>query len=137
MESGDLHNLHCWASDLSQLTSKVIKMTERSPEESSTTVLEVKEPRKRGGWQLIVSDKAWLRLKRSLKAITKKTSPMSFDERMVKIKETQRGWLNYFRGANISTKLKELDGWVRNRLRYCIWHDYERAIPQGKCPADI
>jgi len=66
-----------------------------------------------------------------------KTSPLSFDEQIGKIKETQRGWLNYFRGANILTKLRDLDGWVRNRLRYCIWHDYERAIPQGKCPVDI
>jgi hypothetical protein len=85
-------------------------MTERSPKESSTRVLEVKEPRKRVGGQLIVSDKAWLRLKRSLKAITRKTSPLSFDERIGKIKEIQRGWLNYFRGANIFTKLRDLDG---------------------------
>jgi hypothetical protein len=24
-------------------------------------------------------------------------------------------------------KLNDLDGWVRNRLRYCIWHDWNRA----------
>ncbi|MDP1623637.1 MAG: group II intron maturase-specific domain-containing protein [Bacteroidales bacterium] len=35
--------------------------------------------------------------------------------------EVQRGWLNYFRMASIQGKLKGLDGWVRNRLRYCIW----------------
>jgi RNA-directed DNA polymerase len=81
----------------------------------------------KGKYQLIVSDKAWLRLKRSLKAITRKTSPLSFDERIGKIKEIQRGWLNYFRGANIFTKLRELDGWVRNRLRYCIWHDWKKS----------
>ncbi|MBV5314105.1 MAG: hypothetical protein JZU47_12460 [Prolixibacteraceae bacterium] len=23
--------------------------------------------------------------------------------------------------ASIHDKLKELDGWLRNRLRYCIW----------------
>ena len=107
-------------------------MTERSPKESSTTVLEVKEPRKREGRQLIVSDKAWQRLKRSLKAITRKTSPLSFDERIGKIKETQRGWLNYFRGANIFTKLRDLDGWVRNRLRYCIWHDWKKSERKRK-----
>lgn len=121
MESENQCNLHYWGSDLSQPTSKETKIPERSPRESSTTVLEGKEPQKRVGWQLIVSDKAWLRLKRSLKAITRKTSPLSFDERIGKIKEIQRGWLNYFRGANIFTKLRDLDGWVRNRLRYCIW----------------
>jgi hypothetical protein len=34
-----------------------------------------------------------------------------------------QGWLNYFRGTNIMGKLRDLDGWLRNRLLYCIWHD--------------
>ncbi|MEQ9306348.1 MAG: hypothetical protein RJQ14_20725 [Marinoscillum sp.] len=25
--------------------------------------------------------------------------------------------------ASIQAKLKEIDSWIRNRLRYCIWHD--------------
>ena len=86
----------------------------------------------RGKYQLIVSDKAWERLKRSLKAITRKTFPLSFDERIGKINEIQRGWLNYFRGANIFTKLRDLDGWVRNRLRYCIWHDWKKPERKRK-----
>lgn len=107
-------------------------MTERSPKEASTEVLEVKEPRKRVGGQLIVSEKAWLRLKRSLKAVTRKTSPLSFDARIGKIREIQCGWLNYFRGASILTKLRDLDGWVRNRLRYCIWHDWKKPDRKRK-----
>jgi hypothetical protein len=86
----------------------------------------------KGKYQLIVCDKAWLRLKRSLKAITRKTSSLSFDERIGRIKEIQRGWLNYFRGANIFTKLRDLDGWVRNRLRYCIWHDWKKSERKRK-----
>ena len=76
----------------------------------------------RGKYQLVVSEKAWKRLKTSVKAITCKTKPMPFNERIARIKEAQRGWLNYFRGTSIYAKLKELDGWLRNRLRYCIWH---------------
>ena len=44
----------------------------------------------RGKYQLVVSEKAWKRLKQNLKAITRKTTPMSFDERIQKIKETSR-----------------------------------------------
>jgi RNA-directed DNA polymerase len=33
----------------------------------------------------------------------------------------QRGWLNYFRLANIGSKLQRIDSWLRNRIRYCIW----------------
>jgi RNA-directed DNA polymerase len=75
----------------------------------------------RGKFQLVVSDKSMRKLKRELKTITRKTSPMSFDERIQKLKLLQRGWLNYFRMANMISKLQRIDAWVRNRLRYCIW----------------
>jgi RNA-directed DNA polymerase len=78
----------------------------------------------KGKYQLVVKKKSWDELKHTLKTITKKTAPYSFDERMKKLKEVQRGWLNYFRMASIAGKLKDLDSWLRNRLRYCIWHDW-------------
>jgi len=39
--------------------------------------------------------------------------------------------LQYFRMANISSKLKTLDGWLRNRIRYCIWYHWNR-IPGNR-----
>ena len=54
----------------------------------------------------------------------RKTTSMSFDERIQKLGEVSRGWLNYFRMAGIQVKLKEVDGWFRNRLRYCTWHHW-------------
>jgi group II intron reverse transcriptase/maturase len=94
----------------------------------------------KGRYQLVVSDKAWQRLKGRLKQATRKTKPMTFDERITEINQIQRGWLNYFRGTSIQGKLKELDGWLRNRLRYCIWHDWKKPEQGGalrKCPVDI
>jgi group II intron reverse transcriptase/maturase len=86
----------------------------------------------KGKYQLVVNEKSWLELKRSLKTVTKKTAPSTFDERIVKLKEIQRGWLNYFRMANIQGKLKELDSWLRNRLRYCIWEDWKKTSRKMK-----
>lgn len=83
-------------------------------------------------YQLTVSDKAWTKFKQKLKEITRKTKPIKLLERISKIKEIQRGWLNYFRGANIIGKLRELDGWLRNRLRYCIWHDWKKPERRRK-----
>jgi len=37
---------------------------------------------------------------------------MSFDERIRKLNEVQRGWVNAFRMASIQNKLNELDGVV-------------------------
>jgi len=69
-----------------------------------------------------VNRKRWKTLKAKLKEITRKSTPMNFDERIKKLNKVQRGWLNAFKYANIKQKLTELDGWLRNRLRYCIWH---------------
>ena len=83
-------------------------------------------------YQLIVSEKAWKKLKERLKTITRKTTPATFEERIAKIKEVQRGWLNYFQGTSILGKLRDLDGWLRNRLRYCIWHHWKKPERKRK-----
>ena len=86
----------------------------------------------KGKYQLVASEKGWKTLKQKIKTITRKTTPASFDERIQKLKELQRGWLGYFRMASIQGKLRDLDSWVRNRLRYCIWHDWKKPERKRK-----
>jgi len=86
----------------------------------------------KGKYQLVVSEKGWKSLKMKLKTITRKTTPCSFDERISRINEVQRGWLEYYRMASILGKLKDLDGWLRNRLRYCIWHHWKKPERKRK-----
>jgi len=86
----------------------------------------------KGQYQLIVSKKAWKNLKRKLKDISRKTRPMRITERFQKLAEVWKGWVNNFRLANIHAKLKALDEWLRNRLRYCIWHDWKKPERKRK-----
>jgi group II intron reverse transcriptase/maturase len=86
----------------------------------------------KGKYQMIVDAKGWQNLKQKLKEVTRKTTPMSFDERTQKLNEIQRGWLNYFRLASIQGKLTDVDGWLRNRLRYCIWHHWKKPERKKK-----
>jgi RNA-directed DNA polymerase len=86
----------------------------------------------RGKYQLIVDKAKWERLKAELKAITRKTIPMSFDERIQRLNWLIRGWTNYFKLASIHGKLKKVDEWVRNRLRYCIWHHWKKPERKRK-----
>ena len=86
----------------------------------------------KGKYQLIVFKKRWKSLKSKLKEITRETSPMSFNERIEKINQVTRGWINYFKYASINQKLNELDGWLRNRLRYCIWHHWKKPNRKRK-----
>ena len=100
----------------------------------------------RGKYQLVVAKKRWKALKMKLKELTRKTNPMSFDKRIEKLNQVIRGWVNYFKYASINQKLTEVDGWLRNRLRYCIWTDWKKperkrknlirlGIPQGQAYA--
>ncbi len=86
----------------------------------------------KGKYQLVVSDKGWKKLKQNLKILTRKTTPSSIAERIGKLKEVGRGWVNYFRMASIHGKLKDLDSWLRNRLRYCIWHQWKKRERKRK-----
>ena len=100
----------------------------------------------KGRYQLVVEKSKWQTFKQKLKYLTKKTIPMRFDERIKRLNWLIRGWVNYFKLASIKLKLKKLDEWLRNRLRYCIWHHWKKperkrknlirlGVPQGQAYA--
>ena len=80
----------------------------------------------KGKYKLRVSPQSFKRMKRKVKEITRKTNPLSFSERIAKLTAFMRGWVNYYKYAHVGSKLAELDGWVRNRLRYCIWKHWKK-----------
>lgn len=80
----------------------------------------------KGKYQLIVTKQKWKECKQKLKDITRKTKPMSFDERIKELNNFINGWIESKKYANIKSKLVELDGWLRIRLRSCIWHHWKR-----------
>ena len=86
----------------------------------------------KGKYQLVASHKSWQNLKRKLKEASKKTKPYSFTERISKLKLIYQGWVNNYRMTNIQVKLKKIDEWLRNRLRYCIWHDWKKPERKRK-----
>lgn len=86
----------------------------------------------KGQYQLVVKQSSWEKFKRNLKSLTKKTKPMSLLERLERLNQVCRGWMNNYRLTNIYAKLKKLDEWLRNRLRYCIWHDWKKLERKRK-----
>jgi group II intron reverse transcriptase/maturase len=86
----------------------------------------------KGQYQLVVKQASWEKFKRNLKSLTKKTKPMSLLERLERLNQVCRGWMNNYRLTNIYAKLKKLDEWLRNRLRYCIWHDWKKLERKRK-----
>ena len=86
----------------------------------------------KGKYQLVVDHKALKGFKSKIKWLTRKTTPIGLEDRILRLNRLTRGWLNYFKLANISGKLNKIDGWIRNRLRYCIWHHWKKPIRKVK-----
>ncbi len=80
----------------------------------------------KGKYDLRVAPKSWQRLKPKIKAITRKTSAIPFEDRIQRLNSLMYGWLGYFQLGKIWGKLRALDGWIRNRLRYCIWKQWKK-----------
>ena len=81
---------------------------------------------------LKVMESNWLKFVRNCKSITKKGYPLSYVERVNKLREYCTGWIGYFRYANIKTRLIGFDRLLGSRLRYCIWKSWKR-IRKGGC----
>ena len=65
-----------------------------------------------------IADASIDRLKRKLRAVTKRNRGLSFSAIIAEVNRTTQGWAVYFRRCNTWLgKLKYLDGWIRKRLR--------------------
>ena len=43
-----------------------------------------------------------------------------------------RGWVTYFRYADMRSFLEETDRWLRGRIRMCIWKSWKRVRTRFK-----
>ena len=50
---------------------------------------------------------------------------MSMRQRMLKLKQSITGWVNYFSFADIGRLAKSLDEWLRRRIRMRFWKQWK------------
>lgn len=84
-----------------------------------------------------------MKLKAKIKELTSRRWGISMDYRIMQLNWAIRGWVNYFRIANMKKVCKEIDKHMRFRLRMCIWKQWKKprtrykslmklGIPKGK-----
>ena len=78
-------------------------------------------------WEIRIGDKSYLRFKERARRLTSRNWSVSQEERIERLNKSIRGWINYFRIAKCQTKLRELDSWLRTRLRMCIWKTWKKV----------
>ena len=70
---------------------------------------------------------------RKLKQITKRSWSISLDERISKLNQIIRGWINYFRIADMKEILISITGHLNRRIRCVIWKQWKTWRHRLKC----
>lgn len=73
-----------------------------------------------GTYRFIPTKQAKQKFKNSLKRLTSRKRPGSFEEIVQQINRVTRGWINYFGLGFIKGFIKEIEGWLHHRLRQLI-----------------
>jgi len=81
----------------------------------------------RGKCRLCLHSKTYSKFKRKIKTLTKRSNGMGYDRRKLILHQTIRGWMEYFKYADMKTRMLETDEWFRRRLRMCIWKCWKRV----------
>ncbi len=79
-----------------------------------------------GKYNLRVPSEKLKRMKQRIKEITRKTTPISFNQRMKQLRDFVVGWVSYYKYARLKSYLKSIDMWVRSRIRYVIWKQWKK-----------
>ena len=79
------------------------------------------------GWEMRIAPKSLKNMKQKIKEHTKRNHPMVTSERITKLEQVIRGWVNYFWIAKAKNHLIKLDEMVRIRLRMIIWKQWKKG----------
>jgi group II intron reverse transcriptase/maturase len=64
-----------------------------------------------------ISNKARTKFKKRIRELTKRNNPLSMHQIIQGLNEYIRGWVSYFRIQEFRYVFRDIDGWIRSRLR--------------------
>lgn len=72
------------------------------------------------------------KFKGNIKAVMRSAKGWSIQRTVQVLAPKIRGWLNYFRHADVKKVFEELDGWIRRHLRKIVWRQWKRPYTRAK-----
>jgi RNA-directed DNA polymerase len=72
------------------------------------------------------------RLRAKLRGIFRKGRGRNLKTVIEELTPVLRGWMNYFRLAEVKGVFEELDSWIRRKLRCLIWRQWKRSHTRAK-----
>ncbi|MCR4957558.1 MAG: group II intron reverse transcriptase/maturase [Prevotella sp.] len=85
-----------------------------------------------GKCRLRLHEKSEAKLRRKLKQITSRSNGMGYEQRKTALHNFLKGWTEYFSYADMGSKAKDIDQWLRRRLRMCIWKSWKQPRTRVK-----
>ncbi len=83
--------------------------------------------RYKGKCKFRVHPKSVKKMKDKLRIITNKNNGWGNDYRRQKLAEFARGWIDYFRMADMKVLMGEVDEWLRRKIRTVYWKQWKRV----------
>jgi group II intron reverse transcriptase/maturase len=81
----------------------------------------------KGECRFRVHPKSIKRLKNKLKDVTSRSNGMSIEGRKIKLNQIIRGWVQYFKLADMKTIMRDIDEWLRRRIRMITWKRWKKV----------
>lgn len=81
----------------------------------------------RNGIRLKVADKAIGKLKHRIRELTRRTRGRRLTDIVTELRETLLGWKAYFGVAEVLSPLRDIDKWIRRKLRCYHWKQWGQA----------
>ena len=67
------------------------------------------------------------KFRRKIKQLTKRRWSISLENRIIKLNEVIRGWINYYRIADMKMEMEKIGSNLRHRIRCIIWKQWKTA----------
>lgn len=66
------------------------------------------------------------RMKKKVREITSRKKPYPLEYRIQRLNQYLVGWCGYYGLTDTKSVFNDLDGWIRRRLRMCVWKNWKK-----------
>jgi RNA-directed DNA polymerase len=74
-----------------------------------------------------ISDKSMKRFKERIREISGRSRGISIEKMVEELARYMRGWVGYYGFCETPTTLRDLNSWIRRRLRCVVWKQWKRG----------
>lgn len=79
------------------------------------------------GYRFRIHPKSVEKMKRKLRELTARNNAWRNEYRILKLQQYTRGWVNYFKLADMKQVMRNTDKWLRHRIRAIYWKQWKKV----------